>query len=588
MPLLGKVKELAQNSLIEAKLIKGEESPEKIKKYVERLLKKASKLDKTELCRMSNHEIFFTFLILTNDNTLSFDETFMYCEEVKKQVNSWTFDKVSNQLLELQNGTNNDGSLINFQHSKTFTELGLTPVFVSYNMKLVYMCMYDFLKLKKDILEPQEYIKKLPLHQRYNVMNKIYKQSRFYNFVDVAKQCLERDVNDYNYRQELVQKRIKATNEVIKSLNEGTLEETYEFPSEWHQYLDPNLLETIYEIVLMNLNKQKKEIETEETELLQKKESSTLTSYLYNNGFNPYSLEDRLEILETIPNIIAKIEFFKSLNIPINNILTKYYQNLITINDEQIKKFEFLIGNKILFKETLKNNLMMVDSSYQKIITNYEIIKSITDFENMFYKDTILFKDTKELKNIILILKEYKLTKNNYIFLLCNFEYINIYDLIIENDIPESLFISICETSDPIKTIKRIIVYKSIGEEYETINHFLKKEVTNESKFICDDNTLEEFVPDIASMYGLNILSGSSISSIVEHPLVKKLDSEYKVENVYLFGNTIISRQRFLRNFEQANGDCKLLVASLISNTILDESSYYEIINELNKKQLKK
>ena len=89
-------------------------------------------------------------------------------------------------------------------------------------------------------------------------------------------------------------------------------------------------------------------------------------------------------------------------------------------------------------------------------------------------------------------------------------------------------------------------------------------------------------------MYGLNILSGSSISSIVEHPLVKKLDSEYKVENVYLFGNTIISRQRFLRNFEQANGDCKLLVASLISNTILDESSYYEIINELNKKQLKK
>lgn len=588
MPLLGKVKDLADQSLIEAKLIKGEEGPDKIKKYVERLLKKASKLDKTELCRMSNFEIFFTFLILTNDNTLSFDETFMYCEEVKKQVNGWTFDKVANQLVEMQNSTNNDGSLIDFSHSKTLTELGLTPVFVSYNMKLVYMCMYDFLKLKKDILEPQEYIKKLPLQQRYQVMNKIYKQSRFYNFVDVAKQCLERDVNDYNYRQELVKKRIQATTEVLNCLKEGKMEDIYEFPSEWHQYLEPNLLETIYEIVLINLNKQKIEIEDEESELLKKKDSSSLTTYLYNNGLNPYSLNDKLGILETIPNIITKIEFFKSLNIPINNILTKYYQNLITITDEQIKKFEFLINNKILFKETLKNNLTIVDSSYQKIITNYEIIKDITDFENIFYKDTILFKDTRELKNIILILKEYQLTKNNYIFLLCNFEYINIYDLIIENEISESLFISICETPEPIKTIKRIILYKNIGEEYETINHFLKKEVTSESKFICDDSTLEEFVPDIASMYGLNILSGNSISSIIEHPLVKKIDTDFKVDNVYLFGNTIISRPRFLRNFEQANGDCKLLVASLISNTILDESSYYELINELNNKQLKK
>ena len=90
MPLLGRISELAQETLVEAKLIKGEEGPTKIKKYVEKLLKNASKPDKTELCRMSNHEIFFMFIILVNDNNLSFDETFGYCEEVKKSVNSWT------------------------------------------------------------------------------------------------------------------------------------------------------------------------------------------------------------------------------------------------------------------------------------------------------------------------------------------------------------------------------------------------------------------------------------------------------------------------------------------------------------------
>lgn len=588
MPLLGRINELARDTLVEAKLIKGEEGPAKIKKYVEKLLKAANKPDKTELCRMSNFDIFFMFIILINDNTLSFDETLGYCEEIKKSVNSWNYDKNGKQLNELMNGTNDDGSIKDYKYLQTMTDLGLTPVFVNYSMKLVYRCMYEFLKLKKDILQPQEFTKKLPFQQRIQVMNTIYRKSVFFNFVDVAKKCLDRDVRDHEHRQDASSKRIKATKEVIEAIENDTLASIYEFPDEWHCYLDPHLLELIYELVLENLNVKKKEVEQEEQELLAKKDKSILTTYLYNHNLDPYSLNERLEELENISNIINKIEFFKSLEISLNNILTIYYNYLINITDEQLKYLTFLIGNEILSKETLKNKISIINTDYQRIISNYEILKNIIDFHNIFYKDKILLKDIKEIKEILSVLKEYKLTKNNYIFLLCNYEYLPIYDLLIENDISESLFISICETENPLYTIKRILIYKNIGEEYETPNHFLKKDVTSESKFICDNEDLDSYLPNVIEDYGLNLLTGTSILDILDNEIIKKIDSEYRVDDIYYIGNTTISRPKFLRNFQRVQGNEKYLIPSLVSNSIIDEQSYISLITELKGRQIKK
>lgn len=588
MPLIGRINELARETLAEAKLIKGEEGPGKIKKYVDRLLKKASKPDKTELCRMSNHEIFFTFLILTNDNTLSFDESLQFCDEIKKSINGWTFAKDGNRLLELEQATNSDGSLIDLKYTIPFQELGLTPYFLGYNMKLVYMCMYDFLKLKRDILTPQEYTKNLPLPQRMTAQKNVYKKSRFYNFVDVASKCLERDVKDHDHRQRVSGKRIEATEEVLEMLENGTLETIYEFPSEWHEFLDPRLLELLYELVLNNLFLQKKDVESTEKELLDKINKSELTTYLYNHNLDPYSLEDKLPILENIPNITSRIDFFKRLNIPIQNILTIYYDYLISITEEQLKTLNFLIDNHILSPRTLRNNLNIIGNDYQRIIANYEILKNLIDFKNIFYNDSILLEDLNNIKNILSILKEYKLNKNNFIFLLCNIKYINIYDLLIENDIPEYLFISICQTDNPLNTIKRILIYKNIGEEYETSSHILKKDVTSEQKYICSDDSLDSYLPNIVTDLGMNLLNGNSISTIIDSDIVKYLDEQYLVENTYIIGNTSISRPKFLRNFESAQGNPNYLILSLVSNSILSEQSYYDIVTELKGKQLKK
>ena len=186
------------------------------------------------------------------------------------------------------------------------------------------------------------------------------------------------------------------------------------------------------------------------------------------------------------------------------------------------------------------------------------------------------------------VLKEYKLSTNNYIFLLCNYEYLYLYDLLIEKDIPEDLFISICNTENPLNTIKRILIFIGIGEPYTTINNILKKDVTSESKFICYDDSLDEYIPNVVEENGLNIVKGTTIQDITDNETVQMLDREYRVENTYIIGGTIISRPKFLRNFESVQGDPSFLIFSLVSNSILNDKEYYDLTNELRKNKAKK
>ena len=555
MPLLGRINELARESLIEAKLIKGEEGPVRIKRYVEQLKKKSKTVDKTEICRISNYDVFLPFLILSNDDLLTYEETINYCEESKKAINTWTFTKDGEKLSRLIDGLNNDGSLKDLRYTQLFSELGLTYVLISYNTKAALLCMHEFLKLKRDLLNPLEYTKKLPLA----------------------------------HRQDAYQKRINATNEVIKKIEDESIESIEEVPTNWNMYLEAHLLEAIYDLVLQNLGNKKRNLDKEQSELLSKRNKTELTIYLYSHKLDPYSLGDKLTELESIPNIVSRLEFFKSLEISIPNILTKYYEYLISITEEQLKYLNFLISNGVLTRQILRNNLNIIGTDYQKIIANYEIIKDIIDFKSVFYNDSILLKDITEIKSILSILKEYTLTKSNYIFLLCNFNYLPIYDLIIENNIPESLFISICETENPLNTIKRILIYMNIGESFVTPGNFLKKDVTSSSKFICDDDSLDDFVPNTIQEQGLNLLSGKSITTITSNPIVRYLDEEYRIDDVYFIGSTSISRAKFLRNFESVSGNPEYMIISLVSNSILSDSDYYKLLNELKgNKQLKK
>lgn len=589
MPLIGRIRDEAISTLTEAKMIKSERGPIELRKLVEKLLKKANKADKTELARMSTYDVFVTFLYLLNSDNFSYDETIRYCEEVKKAVSGWTFDKDSRKLDIMDSKTNEDGSLNDWTAVNTMTELGLTPTFINYNMKLVYIAIYHFLKLKKDLLNQNDMLKKLSIPQRMQWMKGVYKNNNFSTFVTFAKDILESGEKDHEFRQEVSSKRIQATEEVLAAIEDETIDTLCEIPATWHQYLDPRVLEPIYDVIQANLVRKKLSLDKEEQELLAKKDRSEITSYLYDNGLDPYSLpEEKLITLESTNNIIYKIEFFKFIGIPVNNLLTIHYDLLLNIKEEQIDYLRFLISSNVLSRTTLRDNLSIIGTNYQKIIDNYEVLKNIIDFNNVFYKDSILLKDIKDIKQILSVLKEYKLSLNNYIFLLCNYEYLSLYDLLIEQDIPEELFITICKTENPLNTIKRIMIYRNIGEPYATPTNFLKKEVANESKFICDDESLDEYIPNVVEQNGLNIVHGTSISTIVNNELVKLLDSNYRVDNTYIIGGTIISRPKFLRNFESVQGNPNYLIFSLISNSILDEKDYYDLTSTLRQNKSKK
>lgn len=589
MPLIGRIRDEATSTLTEAKMIKSERGPVELKKMVDKLLKKASKADKQELARMSTYEIFTTFVYLLNSDNFSYEETMNYCEETKKTVSAWTFDKDSRRLDIMDSKTNEDGSLNDWTAVNTMTELGLTPIFVNYNMKLVYIAMYHFLKLKKDLLSQNDMLKKLSIPQRMQWMKGVYKNNNFSTFVQFAKEVLENNEKDHEFRQDVSSKRIKVTEEVLAAVEDETFDSLCEIPATWHQYLDPRVLEPIYDIIQANLVRKKLSLDKEEQELISKRDRSSLTTYLYDNNLDPYSLpEEKLSTLESTPDIISKIEFFKYVGIPVNNSLTIHYETLLNITEEQISMLKFLITSNVLSRSTLRDNINVIVSNYQRIIDNYEILKNIIDFNNIFYKDTILLKDIKEIKGILSVLKEYKLSLNNYIFLLCNYEYLSLYDLLLEQDIEEELFISICKTENPLNTIKRIIIFKNIGEQYATPTNFLKKEVSSESKFICDDSSLDEYIPNIVEQNGLNIVNGSTISTIVNNDLVKYLDTTYRVDNTYIIGGTIISRPKFLRNFESVQANPNYLIFSLVSNSILDEKEYYDLTSTLRQNKSKK
>ena len=132
------------------------------------------------------------------------------------------------------------------------------------------------------------------------------------------------------------------------------------------------------------------------------------------------------------------------------------------------------------------------------------------------------------------------------------------------------------------------MIYINIGETYATPTNFLKKEVASEAKFICDDSSLDDYIPNVVDDNGLNLLDGKTISTIVNNELVKQLDETYRVDNTYIIGGTIISRPKFLRNFESVNGNPNYLILSLVSNSILNEKEYYDLTREIKQSHTKK
>lgn len=602
MNRIAEIERLAHDSLVETNLQLKEKKKAKLKKDIDSLSTRVNSKDKMAITNIPNTDVLIIFLNILNDDQFTYEETFLYVEEIKPIINSWTFD-IHGEDLQTMFEQTNQGGLNDFKYISSFNNLKLTPAFLNYRMKYIYQAMYCFLKLKCELVEnnlllknsTSKFLLSNPTTKRVipknpiTVLDTIYKNSDFRPYVHVAEEYIKKEMQDFEQITAALLERKKYTEKLLSELKKPEFASIKSIKDKWHQYLDPKVLEELYSLINANLLEEEKTLSEEEKELNSVINKNALTRYLYKAGLNPSSLNrEQLTILEQDPIIVKKIETLLSIGISLNDILTKYYNYLISLDEDKISKLTFLINSNILSKETLRNNLSSIlDDRYQELLVNYQILKDIIDFNNIFYNDRVMFIKPHALRDILSVLAQYNLTRNNYIFLLCHYEFINIYDLVIEHDIPYELFISICKTKKPEDTIKRIIIYQNISEEYATQNHQLKKSIIDENHFLIPSDSLNELTNNIVPSLLVLPITGTRITNILEHPIVKKLE-ENRVDNLYVFGHINISRPKFLRNFESVNGDSRYLISSLISASILEESQYYSLCNELETQKLLK
>lgn len=586
MSIISKLNSLIDKELDEFKLVLLEESEYQIKPYVDELAKNANCINKSELVHMEPFKIFLIFFYFTNNSDMSFDETYKMVLEVRREINRWSFDSQRETLLDLYTSLNTSNGEINSKVIDCMNKLRLTPEFINYNLSNLALIMASFLKLKRDITGINKKGNNIIL--KCQLMKQIYNNSQFKGCVEIVVEDVRESEKRINYRHELAREKIKYTKEVQAKVEDLSILELDDMPKDWHIYLELELLEQIYNIIFDNLAKKEQMVQGE----IKKQEGiinrTPLVKYLYSNGIDVNSIDSKLlnslEQLSLKENIQYILDFLKSLSLSLNRILSEYSDVLLSLTDDKVNKIKFLLSANVLRKETLVDNLKMLEIKYNELLTNYDILKPVMDFNSMFYDDSIFFKTPIVIKNILSVLGEYDLTKNNYIYLVCHFNYLNIYDLLLENNIPLYLFISICETDNPLQTIKRILVYREIGEEFETSNKLLRKEVRSSDKSFIRDEDLDDY---LALLPNITRIEGNKISKVKDSSVVKEFDSQYRVgHDTYMIGNFLVSRAKFLRNFETMKESNDSIIACLVSDSLLNERDFLGLVKELKGKRL--
>lgn len=595
------IKKIAQKSLEDTenlKLYNDNREYVKFFHYLKRLFSSSNPLD---ILTIPNYYLFLLAVVAPEQNKSLFPQYKEELADLETIVNNWQFNLQGKDLLELYDHTTNEGNLEDFKYTVNFSNLGLSLLSINYNLKLAYIVMYKFLELKEELkkahngLIDDKLLSNLPnggssiikrKHQDY--LKRICEQSYVNTFLDALEKELKKETKDFKITQDNIEKRKKYTLEVI---NHKNLSSITCIPDNWHRYLDPELLEELYNLIQINLVKQCRELEQKEQELNSMRNRSKLTSFLYSKGYNPYSIDkELLAKLENNEDIIFSIEELMKYGLSINEIFTNYIPILLTLSRKQINTVRELLEKHALFPETLKNKIEIIfGSKYLEILTNVSILEPIIEFDNIFYNDQILFESPDKIRGILKILSTYDLTKNNFIYLLCHFEYMNIYDLLLEHNISIELFISICKTSEPLNTVKRIILYKKLSEPYETNNHRLKREIVSEERFICSNEELDTAVPNIIPLVAdLSRTTGATLTFEPKHPIIEELDEVYRIDNLYLIGNATISRSKFIKYFSSSKRNSSSIIPSLVTDSILEQSEYYSLCGEINNFVLRK
>ena len=556
------IQELINNSLQETQTLIDEMPHEETYRRMAKLISDALLPDKTNLYNYTNYDIFVILIDYCNYNVYDHNTTISLTSEVESIVNSWTYSDVDT-LDSICNPEKNDLDTV----IDTIYKLKLNSNFVNYELRPAFRVLCNFLLFKHNI--EQQKAKRI----NSGVLKIAYRNTD----IEVLMKILREDVDKvcYDERMDLLQKRLATTLEVQEYLNSGKLYTLTEMIDDWHRYLEPNLLAEIYNIIFNNIQIEYNKASETNLQLTYTINRTPLVSYLYTNKINPKDVHNLKELNEIDYNILIKrIEFFKSLNIPLIEILNNYQEYLLTLKESTINTFTYYLNKNILSKETILKDITILNKELT-IQTNYEILKPIIDFNNIYYQDTILLLNSRTLRDRISILKEYNLNQNNLTYLLANYNYLYIYDLLIENKIPTYLFINICKTYNPLLTIKKIIICQEINEPYETERHLLIREIRDINKFYIPDNEIDNY---LNKRYIPNTKETPSINDITKDPIIMSLDESYRHGDVYIFDKVRISRPKVLKYLQTTKQDIKdNIYLAIITSSILSEEELLNI-----------
>ena len=583
----------AHNEKIETKIIANSAEPTELYEIVDKLKTLIKRTQYEEFAKMSNYDLFNLYFCFNNDtismietgqspyfaNAITYEELYSIVEESKDIINSWTFNN-QNDLLNKAIHPKSQSDYIN-----ACQLLGLSPYVVNYDMNQVFIAISNLLYFKTqcNIIQFSGKHNNIKKKEIKELFNKVLSQT-----ISILIERSDSTKKFYKTRKENCQIKLECLEELINASDEGKLENMDLIEGKWHQYLDPTTLNPLYDLLLENQYKRNQSLNKLNKELKDKINETPFINYLYMNGINPKSIkEDKLQNLNEIDfeELITKINFFKKIGFTLEEILLS---SLLDTSIEAINKLSNWIDRSIIKKETIKNDITILDKILT-IDTNYSILKPIIEINSIYYNDKILLLDTIEIKRRISILAEYQLTKNNYMFLLCNFKYLKLYDLFIEHDLPLYIFIPVCKTYNPLLTLKKIILCKELDIPYE-VNGILTKEINKPNSFMCSDEQIDEFIINTVPDYILDSIKGSTIVDIKDLEVVKSLDAKYRVGDIYRFGHTNISRPKVLRNLQTIKNNNKdtnkYLFFTLISDSILNDSNIQEIKNNIQKKTI--
>lgn len=595
------LRQLLSEDINECKLILEEEAPTDLLDRINKIIKEK---DKEKIVKYTNYEIFLIALNCFNTDCYSYNDTLEILEKVKSKINSWNYNNSRNLIYKFysRERKNEDRK---YESTKELEKLGLPVELYSYRLIGPFMIMDNFLDFKErvSIIDKNDTLfalnnnpKMSPLMKK-SIVERAFNACSIENILGLLSDYHNNVIKEQKDRKIKIEKRLKIEQAIEEKLMDGTIKDMKtQIPEKWCIYLNLKVANELLFIILDNIEQDYQKEQSKYQESLAILNKTPLTKYLYEHKINPNRFDPKiLEELEQNEETIPNIEFMINTDIDV----VDNQQLIITLTKKIRTQIIYLLNNKILSKETIKNNLDKIKTDITKLINNYEILSTIVpmfDFNSKFYNDNILFIDTLNLKQTINVLKEYKFTEQEsdyFTYLLSNPALINIFDILLEKSLPLELIFLLGKTNNPLNAIKRILIYQQINTPIIDKNGNLKKDIYDEKRFIISDQELDSYLNNIVNEILQVEIKGEAVANEENTLFIEELDRVYlNDKRTYKIGETIISRPKVLKNLNYCINNKmdirKSFIPVLITGSIYDEKNLFEInsINQIKKLSL--